>query len=122
MSRPVTIHSDGTGRGTVVLTEDGEKLAGVTNVTVSIAANGVAEAVVEVMHTSVNMKADATEVVYVCPCCGDIMEHHCDPVMGGASQLQCESKLVERDPYTERKCIRGTGHPDNHFDGIRAWE
>lgn len=122
MSRPVTIHSDGTGRGTVVLSEDGEKIGGITDVTVSISANGVAEATIEVRHISLNMRAGVTAVVYNCPCCGDIMEHNCDPVMGGHSQLKCESKLIERDPYNERHCTRGSGHPDNHFDGTRAWE
>lgn len=121
MSRPVTIHSDGTGRGTVVLSEDGEQLGGITDVTVSISANGVAEATIEVQHTSLNMKADVTDVIYHCPLCGDMMEHHCESTLGGSVVAQCESKLVLRDPWSEHKCIRGHGHPDNHFDGIRTW-
>jgi predicted RNA-binding Zn-ribbon protein involved in translation (DUF1610 family) len=121
MSRPVTIHSDGTGRGTVVLTEDGEQVGGVTDVTVSIAANGVATATIEVQHVSLNMKADVADVLYHCPLCGDMMEHHCESTMGGSVLNQCPSKLIERDPWVERHCIRGNNHPDSHFDGTRAW-
>lgn len=120
MSRPVTIHSDGTGRGTVVLSEDGEQVGGITDLTVSIPANGVAEATIEVQHTSLNMKADVTEVLFTCPCCGDMIEHKCDPVIGPQA-TQCESKLIMRDPYDEKMCIRGHGHADAHFDGKQVW-
>lgn len=123
MSRPVTIHSDGTGRGTVVLSEDGEKLGGVTDVSISIAANGIAEATIEIKHTSLNIKANVTEVLYTCPCCGSMMEHYCDSAMGGASTPNmCDSVLTDAPGAVARRyCIRGANHPDSHFDGTRAW-
>lgn len=85
MSRTVTIHSDGTGHGTVILDEDGNKLANVTEVSVNVEANGTSTATLYVQHTSLNIKAFVSEVVFVCPTCSHSMDHTCDPTFGGAS-------------------------------------
>jgi hypothetical protein len=121
MSRPVTIHSDGTGRGTVVLDEDGKQISGISNLSLNVDAKGVVEVTIEVIKSQVNIQGTVTEVIFECPLCSEGHTHTCDPDLGGIATTTCNSKLIRRDPYTETGCIRGAHHPDRHFDGITAW-
>ena len=87
MSRPITIHSDGTGRGTIVLDEDGKKIDNISGVTIYINALGVVEATLEVARAGVVTKAEVTNVIFNCPACGDSVDHQCDEVIGGEYTL-----------------------------------
>lgn len=86
MSRFVTVHSDGTGRGTVILDEDGKQIAGVTELNFSIEADGVTHGSIEVRGVHANVSGVAIEEVnFSCPLCGDVTEHKCDTQLGGGS-------------------------------------
>lgn len=82
MSRPVTIHSDGTARGTVILDENGKRIENVSYVSISIGANSVVEATIEIAKPSLVTQADVTEVQFTCPCCGITETHQCDKEIG----------------------------------------
>jgi len=124
MSKKISIHSDGTGQGTVVLTEDGEALANISELSISIEPGDVVRATLYVNRPIVNVVADSAEVVMTCPICSESHEHRCNPSFPGDNVLldhRCESKLVLQDPYTASQCIRKREHSKAHFDGERVW-
>lgn len=99
MSRFVTIHSDGTGHGTVLLDEDGKQVANVTEVSFSIEANGIARGDIEVRGIRTNVSGVAIdEVRFACPLCGDISEHQCDQTLGGSTQPLAPGGVVSAWP------------------------
>lgn len=123
MSRPIIVHSDGTGRGTVILDENGKELAGVTEIDIHIDAAGLAEAVINVRHASTVINGTATEVLFSCPLCYETHSHTCDSEFQHSSQLlpvlsshRCNVKNVA---YGE--CLREINHTQSHFDGKNAW-
>lgn len=123
MSRPITIHSDGTGRGTVILTDSGEKIERVAEVTFTISANGTAEATIDVQASCVNTKAELKEVFFFCPCCSEVLIHECDKTLGGESpEEHCEDIKVSLRNNLIHKCLRENGHDGSHFDGNVAWQ
>lgn len=86
MSRLVTVHSDGTGHGTVILDENGAQLANVAELNFSVEANGVARGNIEVLGIKTNVSNVAIEeVTFVCPLCQDRSEHTCDQQLGGGA-------------------------------------
>lgn len=121
MSRSVTIHSDGTGRGTVVLGEDGQQIPNLAGLNIYITPMGVVEATLEVHSPTVVVQAHATEVQWTCPSCNVTETHKCDETFGEPLQ-KCDNSLIVRDPWMQHDCIRGKGHDAKHFDGNRVWE
>lgn len=122
--KKITVHSDGTGSGTVVLDEDGRQIADVSNIVLDIAAGDIARATLEVVTPMSNVNASVEHVVFVCPLCGDSNDHHCGPTLGGATShvRRCSSKYRTLYPDQEFSCVREDGHDKLHFDGERAWE
>ena len=78
----VTVHSDGTGTGTIILDEDGKEITGVAGVDIFIAANEPNTATLTIHLTQTNVTADVKTVEGVCPCCNKRLEHKCEVVLG----------------------------------------
>lgn len=85
MSRTVTVHSDGTALGTVVLTEDGERFGNVTHLDLAVDATDGASLTLEVRGSGIkaNVQAQLTETTFHCQACGEYCEHRCDAAFGG---------------------------------------
>jgi hypothetical protein len=123
MIEKLVIHSDGTGRGTIVMDENGRQLPNISDMTVSVNYLGHTEAILEVSNVSLNITADLTEVLFICPSCGDSHEHHCTTQLGGTPiEEACEATLTFQDPWKMEICIRGRNHTQKHFSGEHAWE
>lgn len=75
----VTIHSDGTGPGTIIIDESGNKLEGVISATVRMNAGEYNTVDLEVMApaTQVSGKVDSTS--FMCPVCEEYVSHDCRP-------------------------------------------
>ena len=86
MSRHVTIHSDGTGHGTVLLDADGNKLDNVSAVDISIEANGLAVATLTINKVETIVSGDVESVNTICPMCSGFIQHTCDPEFKGTTQ------------------------------------
>ena len=80
--KKVTVHSDGTGTGTIILDEDGKEITGVAGVDIFIAANEMNTATLTIHLTQTNVTADVKTVEGVCPCCNKRLEHKCEVVLG----------------------------------------
>lgn len=123
MSRSVMIHSDGTGHGTVVLDEDGNKLANIMELNVSVEANGTSVATIYVQQAKLSVKADVTDVIFVCPACSESIEHHCDSTFAGSPAPDSPhiANCDQHSPSGNRACIRQFMHTKRHFDGEVVW-
>lgn len=124
MSRRVTIHSDGTGRGTDLILEDGAKIEHVHSMTIRVDAGGMVEAELEIAPTALNMSAGVAEVNFVCPVCGDSMDHKCDTTLGGGDP-SWQSKMsmfsypmcLKMNPAGNAVCYRNSTHyHEDHLD------
>lgn len=77
--RTVTIHSDGTGPGTVIIDEDGNKLEGVLDVTIRMHAGEYNTADLEIIAPQTQVQAKVDEVSFLCPVCEEYQTHQCHP-------------------------------------------
>jgi hypothetical protein len=84
MGGKITIHSDGTPMGTVVITENGEKLENVTSATVYLDAREVTQVHLEVVLAPLIINGEIRSWNFVCPVCGEGFEHECN---GKASSM-----------------------------------
>lgn len=85
MKNRLMIHSDGTGPGTVILDDDGNKVANVARLDISIEADGFAEATLEVKATAFSVDAGVASVEFHCPACSSGFEHSCHTTVGGGT-------------------------------------
>jgi hypothetical protein len=133
MSRQVSIHSDGTARGTVVLDDNGNEIADVVELSAHISVEGGTQVTLEIRgKPNLNLQGIVESVVFHCPLCSGSTDHNCDTAFGTGSSVvftqgnivavQCPESLVYRDPYRQFDCIRQAGHDKRHFDGERVWE
>lgn len=74
----VTIHSQGTGRDTVLIGESGEQLKNITSLDVHIEADELTTVSLEVRGIATIINGTVTEIRFVCPCCGETYDHDCD--------------------------------------------
>lgn len=77
--RKITIHSDGTPGGTVVLDEDGNKLESITELDIHMQSDQMVETTMRVMMTPTIIESHVERVEASCPVCGETVEHKCDP-------------------------------------------
>ena len=128
--RQVSIHSDGTARGTTVLTESGEQLDNITELSVSMSSEGGIRATLEMTGTiNLNTQALVEDVTFHCQLCSGSTDHICDVSFGDGSSpvftqghvvsVQCPSRFSFRGENST--CIRQAGHDKKHFDGERIW-
>lgn len=77
MSSVVTIHSDGTPKGTSVVTDDGEVIPHVVEVDISMRTDGVA-ANIEIAKPSLVVKVSDVHFTWACPGCSEPVDHECN--------------------------------------------
>lgn len=77
--KTVTIHSDGTGPGTVIIDENGNKLNGVIEATIRLAAGDYNTVDLEIIAPEVQITAAVDETSFLCPICEEYQSHQCQP-------------------------------------------
>lgn len=87
MGRPVTIHSEGTGKDTVIVNEDGLKLDNVRAATVQIEAGCINEVTLEIIGSPVKIDGTVTSSAFTCQLCDTTVDHECDSVVGGGQPI-----------------------------------
>lgn len=78
MMRRLTIHSDGTSQGTVVLDEDGNEIQGITDLDFRVTTDDLNEITLEIRAVSANVQGDLRLIVFECPVCNHRHDHICD--------------------------------------------
>jgi hypothetical protein len=83
--RNFMVHSsDFTGRDLVIVDEDGNKLENITELTVRFRTDSLVTFEIEMVGKGVNVKGKIDTVDFVCPGCGDLTTHTCEPMtLGG---------------------------------------
>lgn len=80
--RQFTIHSDGTPNNTVVVGPDGQKVEGITALSLTLSEAGASSLIMEIaypVHLQLTIPVTAAIPVFDCPACGDHISHLCDP-------------------------------------------
>lgn len=85
--RAVTIHSDGTGNGTVIVTADGTQINDVVGASISISPREFNEVTLDLLGTIVKVDGTVKNVNFTCPICDHSEDHECDSVVGGGSPV-----------------------------------
>jgi len=75
----LTIHSDGTPSGTIVMTESGEVIDYVSAVDFSISTGMISTIRLELSHASVILTGELEGMMVNCWGCGESVEHECNP-------------------------------------------
>lgn len=74
----ISIHSDGTPQGTVILDDNGKKLENVTNVTIYLEPRDVVTATVDLMMVPVIVNAEIRQWTFTCADCDKDVHHECN--------------------------------------------
>lgn len=75
--RIIRIDSDGIPNNTVVSTDDGREIEGVTSVSWYLSVGSVAEISISVYGTAAHIKGHLDDVELTCPICLRNVEHKC---------------------------------------------
>jgi hypothetical protein len=77
--KKVTIHSDGTGPGSVVLSEDGHKLDNVIDATIWITAGELTRVDLTLTGVPSIIEGHLDMIYFYCPNCDENISHQCKP-------------------------------------------
>lgn len=115
--RKITIHSDGTPGGTVVLDEDGNKLESITELDIHMQSDQMVETTMRVMMTPTIIESHVERVEASCPVCGETVEHKCDPSSFNADPGSWSSTVTQNlliNPVTTSNTGAVLWNPGTH--------